>query len=79
MANTVLNMSKLPVGSAGVVSELHNTGGMRRRLIDLGFSSGSKIFCVGKAPFGDPKAFWVKGTIIALRKEDSEKIMVKTF
>lgn len=76
MGKNFLNLSQLPVGSGGVVSEVHNTGSMRRRLIDLGFCVGTKILCVGRAPLGDPKAFWVKGTVIALREEDSQKIRV---
>ena len=51
---------------------------MRRRLFDLGFAPESPVSCVFKAPMGDPKAFVIKGTVIALREEDSSLILLKT-
>ncbi|RFU62701.1 FeoA family protein [Bacillus sp. V59.32b] len=52
-----------------------NLGGvMRRRLLDLGFVPGAIIEVVRKSPLGDPIAFRVSQTTIALRKEESSKI-----
>lgn len=50
-------------------------GVMRRRLFDLGFVPGSIVEVVRKSPLGDPIAFRVSRTTIALRREESEKIM----
>lgn len=69
-------MSELKKGQYGTVSELRNTGDIRRRLLDLGFTPGSIVGCVGKSPLGDPTAYSVKGTVIAIRKADSEKIII---
>lgn len=51
-------------------------GGMRRRLRDVGFCDGEKVVCVMKSPLGDPSAFLVRGTLIALRREDARLITV---
>ena len=71
-----IKLSSLHPGESGVIDNLENKGMIRRRLIDLGFARGSEAACVGVAPFGDPKAYLIKGTVIALREEDSSKINV---
>ena len=70
-------MSLLAEGERAVVESSCNEPVMKRRLFDLGFAPGSSVQCVGVAAFGDPKAYLVKNTVIALRCEDSEKICVK--
>lgn len=50
--------------------------GMRRRLRDIGFCDGEVVECIMKSPLGDPSAYLVRGTLIALRKEDSRFITV---
>jgi ferrous iron transport protein A len=50
---------------------------MRRRLLDLGFVPGSTVEVVQKSPLGDPIAFKVYNTKIALRKEESSLIFAK--
>ncbi|GAA0443130.1 MAG: FeoA family protein [Bacillota bacterium] len=50
---------------------------MRRRLLDLGFVPGVTIEVVQKSPLGDPVAFKVFHTTIALRKEESSLIYAK--
>lgn len=50
---------------------------MRRRLLDLGFVPGAVIEVVQKSPLGDPIAFKVFNTTIALRKEESSLIYGK--
>lgn len=72
-----IKLSSLKIGESGIIDSLENRGMMRRRLIDLGFAKGSETACVGVAPLGDPKAYLIKGTVIALREEDSSKINVE--
>ncbi|HJJ41928.1 MAG TPA: FeoA family protein [Methanocorpusculum sp.] len=46
------------------------------RLLELGFTKGSKINVIGKAPFGDPMILFIHGCRLALRKHDASNIMV---
>ena len=62
-------------GEAARVARLEIVPGMRRRLLDLGFTEGTKVRCLFDAPGGDPKAYWVRGAIIALRREDATRIV----
>jgi ferrous iron transport protein A len=56
------------------ITSLNLDGVMRRRLLDLGFVTGALVEVVRKSPLGDPIAFRVSQTTIALRKEESSKI-----
>ena len=44
---------------------------MKRRLLDLGFIPGATIKVLQRSPLGDPVAYQVSNTTIALRKEES--------
>lgn len=71
------NIIKLVDGEKGnriKITALHLDGVMRRRLLDLGFVKGAIVEVVRKSPLGDPIAFRVSQTTIALRKEESSKI-----
>lgn len=52
-------------------------GESRRRLLDLGFVKGSKIKIDLLNPLGEPHAYLIKGTSIALRKDQASKILIK--
>ncbi len=70
-------LSEMSVGERGCVGLIETKGSMRRRLLELGMSVGTEIVCVGKSPFGDPMAFSVRGTDIALRRSDAKNIIIK--
>ncbi len=52
-------------------------GDNRRRLLDLGFVKGTKISIDLMSPMRNPTAYLVKGTSIALRKDQASKILIK--
>ena len=68
----------LTVGQGGTVVSVNAKGDILRRLLDIGIVDGTEIKCVLKSPLGDPTAFLIRGAVIALRKEDSINIMVKS-
>lgn len=51
-------------------------GELRRRFFDLGIIEGTNIEVLYGGPFGDPKAYLIRGAVIAIRQEDGEKIEV---
>lgn len=67
----------LQPGEAGIVERLSCTGSLRRRLLDIGLLPGAQIVCVGCSPCKDPKAYLVRGAVIALRATDSRQILLK--
>lgn len=52
-------------------------GESRRRLLDLGFVKGADIKIDLLNPLGEPHAYLIKGTSIALRKNQASKILIK--
>lgn len=50
---------------------------VRSRLCDLGLTEGSRIRYLYSAVFGDPKAYLVKGAVLAIRDQDAEKILCR--
>ena len=72
-----MNLYELPLNTVGIVNDLNCNGNVRRRLLDLGLVKGTKITPVFKSPSGDPTAYEIRKTLIALRKEDSILIDLK--
>lgn len=62
------------IGESVRIIDLKIYGVMRRRLLDLGFVPGAIVKILRKSPLGDPIAFRVCQTTIALRKEESMNI-----
>ncbi len=73
----IINLNELPTGQHGVIKEANVSSTVKRRLLDLGMIEGTKIKLLYKSPFGDPKAYLIRGSVIALRDEDSKKIKIE--
>lgn len=73
----IKKLSELKIGEKAVIVNINLNGLTRRRLFDLGFIPGTVITVVLESPFGDPVAYLVRNTVIALRKDESEKIEVE--
>ena len=59
----------------GISSECR--GASRRRLLDLGFIAGTRIETEFTSPMKEPKAFLIKNTLIALRNDQSDLILIE--
>ncbi len=72
-------LADLDEGATGVVKGLAEAcrGLTRRRLLDLGFTPGAEIVVDLTGPFGEPRAFRVRGTMIALRREQAEMVLLE--
>lgn len=64
-------------GSVCQIVSLELNGLLRRRILDLGIIPGTLIRCIRRGPSGDPTAYQVRDTLIALRREDAAQILVK--
>ena len=58
------------------IRDLCSESGIRRRLLDMGLTEGACATCLYRSPAGDPTAYFVRGAVIALRREDAMDIMV---
>jgi DtxR family Mn-dependent transcriptional regulator len=69
----------LKPGETGEVISVSPTcrGQQRRRLLDFGIVPGTSIAIHMNSPLRDPVAYLVKDTIVALRKEQANKVVIK--
>lgn len=72
-----MKLSDAEVGEKYIVSGVYSDNDMRRRILDIGITVGSKIESLFASPFGEPVAYGIRGAVIALRREESEKITVE--
>jgi DtxR family Mn-dependent transcriptional regulator len=72
-------LSGLKPGQQGRVLGLSGAcrGAERRRLLDLGFVAGTPVEVEMVSPGGDPTAYRVRGTLVALRREQAGLIRVE--
>ncbi len=70
------SLDRLPPDRRAVVQEVFAQGAQRRRLQELGFVPGAQVECVGTSPLGDPRAYQLRGTVIALRRRDARPVRV---
>lgn len=73
------SLGQLSVGDQGTVSGLKPgiEPRLARRLIDLGFGTGTRVEVVRRAPLGDPCIYRVCGYEIALRSEQTRLITIQ--
>jgi ferrous iron transport protein A len=71
-----MNLGDAEVLSTVKVVDINAQGELRRRFFDLGIIDGTAIEVLFRSPFGDPTAYMIRGAVIAIRKEDGEKIQV---
>jgi ferrous iron transport protein A len=71
-----LSLIDIPVGGSARVVNILTIGTNRRRLLDLGLVPGSRVEVIRRSPAGNPTAYLIKGTMIALRNEDARQILV---
>jgi DtxR family Mn-dependent transcriptional regulator len=79
MAADVLRLSDLKDGqdSEVVAIDPQYRGFGRRRLMDLGLTPHARVQAHLTNAFGDPRAYLVRGTMIALRKDQAALIWVR--
>lgn len=69
-------LTDLNIGESARIQTVQLPDVMRRRLLDLGLVRGTQIKALYESPAGDPIAYEVRGSIIALRKNDAEAIEI---
>ena len=70
-------LSNLKLNSTGVIKEINCKSNIKRRLLDLGLIHNTEITPIMESVSGDPMAYEVRNIILAIRKEDADKILVE--
>ena len=71
-------LKDIRVGDTVSVKKLHGEGAVKRRIMDMGITKGSRIYIRKVAPLGDPVEVTVRGYELSVRKEDAKCVLVET-
>ena len=74
--NNIILLKKMPTMKKGKIESMECTGSVRRRLLDLGLVNNSYITPILNSPSKGLRAFDIRGTLIAIRDEDTSLISV---
>jgi ferrous iron transport protein A len=69
-------MCSTECGQSFIISSISENSKIKKRLCDIGITKGTMLTHLFDSPMGDPAAYLVRNTIIALRHCDSENIEV---
>lgn len=70
-------LDTVPIGETVTVVSVNTPLSLKQRLFDIGLVPGSEIKVVHQSPAGNPRAYLVKGAVIALRNCDARNIAVR--
>ena len=73
----VKTLSELKKGEYGKVLRITSTGTLKKRLLDMGITTGAEIQVKSFAPMGDPVEIKIKGYNLSLRKEEASQIFIE--
>ena len=73
----IVTLDKLVPGESGRVRGIKGRGAIRRRLVDMGITSGAVIDMVKVSPLGDPVEYRLRGYHLSLRRSEAETIEVE--
>ena len=62
---------------AKIIKIDNDNNNIKRRLLDLGITPGTCIKAILKSPSGSPRAYEVRGALIAIRNDDAKKIIIQ--
>lgn len=71
------SLREIPCGQTAVVLKIKGEGPVKRRIMDMGITSGVEIYVRKIAPLGDPMEVTVRGYELSIRKADAEYIEVR--
>ncbi len=66
----------LKLGEKAIVVDVDNSHPSSRRILEIGFTPGQEIEMLNKTVFNDPVAFAIRGTIIAIRRNEARCIII---
>lgn len=72
-----MTLDELGVGNTATITVVGGQGALRRHLLDMGLTPGTKVTVERIAPLGDPLGLELRGYALTLRKEDARIIEVE--
>nr|WP_276926047.1 ferrous iron transport protein A [Faecalibaculum rodentium] len=73
-----MTLNEFAPGAMLEITKLTGSGAVKRRIMDMGLTRGTRLYIRKVAPLGDPLELTVRGYELSLRKADAVMIEVRT-
>lgn len=70
-------LDEFKIGETGLIKKVEGEGRLRRRLLDMGVTPGTKVYLRKKAPLGDPLEITIRGYELTLRKTEARLVVLE--
>ncbi len=70
-------LDKVKTGELAVIKNINTSPDLKQRLFDIGMLPLTHVKVLHQSPSGNPRAYLVRGTVIALRNADATEIFVE--
>ena len=70
-------LKDIRVGDTVSVQKLHGEGAVKRRIMDMGITTGVEVYVRKVAPLGDPMELNIRGYELSIRKADAEMVEIQ--
>ena len=69
-------LKEVKVGESAIVARLPGAGALKRRIMDMGLTKGTRVYVRKVAPLGDPMELTVRGYELSIRKDEAASVEV---
>ena len=73
----IITLDQLAPGESGRIIKVRGRGAIRRRMVDMGLTSGVVVDMVKISPLGDPVEYRLRGYHLSLRRSEARTIEVE--
>lgn len=74
---TYLPLWQLKKGQYGIIRKITCSQTLLHHFLDLGFCEETPIQCVNTGIFHNPHAYKIRGSVLAIRNEDADFILIE--
>ena len=72
----MMTLNELKTGETAKIVRLNGGGAVKRRMMDMGLTSGTEVTVRRIAPLGDPIELSVRGYELSIRKDEAANVEV---
>ncbi len=72
-----MKLTDTEINETYVITNVLSDKNLIRRVLDFGIIKGTGVERLFSSPFGDPTAYRIKNSVVAMRKSESDKILVE--
>lgn len=69
-------LNRLGIGQCGTVTKVEGDRDLRRRLMEMGLCTGTRVEVLRRSPFGDPIELRLRGYCLSLRDEQAKHVTI---